>query len=116
MIQITEKQLCVGCNACTQACPKQCIECGLCEKVCPVIHQGEPHEPLAVYAAKNKNEEIRLKSSSGEIFTLLAEQTINNGGVVFGARFNKKWEVVHDYTETIEGIAPFEDLNMCKVA
>ncbi|MEF9923702.1 MAG: Coenzyme F420 hydrogenase/dehydrogenase, beta subunit C-terminal domain [Muribaculaceae bacterium] len=84
-----------------------CIDCKLCEKVCPVINQNETRKPIAVYAAKNPNEEIRMKSSSGGIFSMLAESTINQGGVVFGARFNEKWEVVHDYTETVEGIIPF---------
>lgn len=127
MIDIKEKHNCCGCSACVLVCPKQCIsmsadnegflypqvdgaiciDCGLCDKVCPVINQEEPREPLAVYAAKNNNEEIRLKSSSGGIFTLLAEQIIAEGGVVFGARFNESWEVVHDYTETIEGLEPF---------
>ena len=127
MIDIKEKHNCCGCSACVLVCPKQCIsmsadkegflypqvdgaiciDCGLCDKVCPVINQEEPREPLAVYAAKNNNEEIRIKSSSGGIFTLLAEQIIAEGGVVFGARFNESWEVVHDYTETIEGLEPF---------
>ena len=127
MIDINEKHNCCGCSACMQICPKQCIsmsadnegflypqvdtsiciDCGLCEKVCPVINQNEPREPLAVYAAKNNNDEIRLKSSSGGIFTLLAEQVIAEGGVVFGARFNKNWEVIHDYTETVEGLEAF---------
>jgi coenzyme F420-reducing hydrogenase beta subunit len=127
VIEIRKKEDCCGCHACVQKCPKQCItmqedeegflypkvneelciNCGLCEKVCPVINQSEPRKPLKVYAAKNPNEEIRMKSSSGGIFTMLAERTINNGGVVFGARFNDQWEVIHDYTETIEGIAPF---------
>lgn len=127
MIQIKDKKDCCGCSACVQKCPKQCIslieddegflypivdkesciDCGLCEKVCPVLHQGEPHKPLQVYAAKNKDEEIRRKSSSGGIFTLLAERTIQEGGVVFGARFDEHWEVRHDYTETVEGLAAF---------
>lgn len=127
MIDIKEKHNCCGCGACVQVCPKQCIsmsadnegflypqvdaaiciDCGLCEKVCPVINQNESREPLAVYAAKNNNEEIRLKSSSGGIFTLLAEQIISEGGVVFGARFNENWEVIHGYTETIDGLEPF---------
>lgn len=127
MIQLQSKQDCCGCAACVQRCPKQCItmiedeegflyphvdtasciDCGLCEKVCPVIHRDEPREPLEVFAAKNPNEEIRRRSSSGGMFTLLAEQTISNGGVVFGARFNDKWEVEHAYSETIEEIATF---------
>lgn len=127
MIEIKDKCQCSGCSACEQRCPRQCIslkedqegfmypfvdienciDCGLCEKVCPIINQGEPRFPLKVFAAKNKNEEIRLKSSSGGIFTLLAESIIQEGGVVFGARFDESWNVIHDYTETIEGLAAF---------
>lgn len=127
MINILDKKDCCGCASCVQVCPKQCIsmnedcegflypkvdsadcvDCGLCEKVCPVINQNEPSEPLAVYAAMNSNEEIRLKSSSGGIFTLLALQIIAEGGVVFGARFNVNWEVIHDYAETVEGLEAF---------
>ena len=127
MIDIKDKKECCGCSACVQKCPKQCIslqednegflyplvdkvnciDCGLCEKVCPVINQAEPKQPLKVYAAYNKNEEIRRQSSSGGIFTLLAEETIKRGGVVFGVKFNKDWMPEFDYADTIEGIAPF---------
>ncbi len=127
MIDIKDKKDCCGCHACATTCAKHCItmqadeegflypvvdkdactDCGLCEKVCPVINQSEPRKPLKVYAAKNKNEEIRRQSSSGGIFTLLAEKIINEGGVVFGARFNENWDVIHSWTDTIEGIAAF---------
>lgn len=127
MISITQKQDCCGCNACTQICPKQCItmqednegflyphvdtgnciDCHLCEKVCPVSNHGTERNPLKVYAAINKDEEIRKRSSSGGIFTALAEQLIKQGGVVFGSRFDERWQVKHDYTETIEGLTAF---------
>lgn len=127
MIHIEDKKQCCGCNACVQRCPKQCImiqedeegflypivdkkaciDCGLCENVCPVLNQGEERKPLEVYAAFNKNEEIRMQSSSGGIFTALAEQIIHEGGVVFGARFNEDWKIIHDYTETVEGLSVF---------
>ncbi len=84
-----------------------CIECGLCEKTCPVINQAESCKPIKVYAAKNNNEEIRLKSSSGGVFTLLAESIIKDGGVVFGVRFDSDWNAVHDYTESVEGLEVF---------
>ena len=127
MVSIQDNKDCCGCNACVQRCPKQCItmvedsegflypkvdrehcvDCGLCNRVCPVINQGIIGQPIEVYAAKNPHEEIRRQSSSGGIFTMLAEYTIDNGGVVFGAAFNEKWEVEHNYTETKEGISAF---------
>lgn len=39
---------------------------------------------MDAYAMYNKNEEERLNSSSGGIFTLLAKQIIDNDGVVYG--------------------------------
>lgn len=127
MIEIKEKGDCCGCNACVQRCPKSCItmqedyegflypivnkeacvDCGICEQVCPVINQAEERTPLSVYAAKHKNEQIRLASSSGGAFTAIAEYILDNGGVVFGARFNKDWSVIHSYTETKDGLADF---------
>lgn len=127
MIDIKDKKDCCGCEACVQRCPVNCISlhedeegflypqvdkdtcigCGLCEKVCPVINQYIPIEPISVYAAINPNEEIRLQSSSGGIFTMLAEQIIDKGGVVFGVGFNDEWEVVHKFTETKEGLSEF---------
>lgn len=127
MIEIRDKRDCCGCNACVQKCPRQCIEqfedaegfvyprvdkarcigCGLCEKVCPVIDQNPESKPLQVLAGWNGNEEIRMQSSSGGVFTLLAEQIIGRGGVVFGARFDENWEVVHGYTESMDGLAAF---------
>ncbi len=119
--------MCVGCEACVTKCPKGCIsfdedregfrypkvdmelciDCSLCERVCPVIHQDEPREPIAYYGAKNRDEKILLSSASGGLFTLLSTPILERGGVVFGVRFNDKWEAIHDYTETIEGLAPF---------
>lgn len=127
MIDIKNKQDCCGCSACTQRCPKQCItmaedeegflypqvdtskcvDCHLCEKVCPVINKYEARTPLNVYAAKNSDDEVRLQSSSGGIFTLLAEQTIKDGGVVFGACWDKDWNVKHDYAECLDDLAKF---------
>lgn len=64
------------------------------------------HFPV-VYAAINQDGAVRARSSSGGVFYLLAEYVISCGGVVFGARYNSEWEVIHDCTETIEGISAF---------
>lgn len=127
MITINKKEDCCGCEACFQICPQECISmiedsegfiypqinnskciaCNLCEKVCPIINKKEPYRPLKVYAAKNRNEEIRKTSSSGGIFTAIAENIIKQEGVVFGVSFDTNWNVVHSYTETIEGLSCF---------
>ena len=125
MITIKAKIDCCGSAACVQICPKECIifeedmegfryphvdirncvNCGLCEKVCPVINKNDTSRPIMSYAAKNKNEYVRQQSSSGGVFTLLSENCIRQGGVVFGARFDDNWEVKHSYTDNIDEIS-----------
>ena len=68
---------------------------------------SEPVLPIGVLAANNYDENVRIKSSSGGIFSLLAEKCIAEGGVVFGARFSKDWQVEIGYAETLEGIEAF---------
>lgn len=119
---------CTGCSACYNICPKQCIEmrsnhegfrypkidlsscidCNLCTKICPTINTVNiKPEEIDSFAAFNPNEIIRRKSSSGGIFSLLAEHTINQAGTVFGATFTKSWDVEHTSTSTVEGIKLF---------
>lgn len=127
MIQIVNKQECCGCEACVQACPMHCIsfdedsegfsypkvddsvciECGLCEKVCPNLSPFDQRNPQTQIAAINPNDTVRKESSSGGIFSMLAELVISKGGVVFGVRFDDKWQAVFDHTETIEGLSVF---------
>ena len=60
-----------------------------------------------VYAAMNKNDEIRNGSSSGGIFFLIAKYVIECGGVVFGAKYSEIWSVEHGFTESLNGIRDF---------
>lgn len=127
MISIQNKKDCCGCSACASICPKQCItmvedkegflypsvdedvcvNCGVCEKVCNEMMPYDKREPKQVLAAINKNEQVRLKSSSGGIFYLLAEKIISEGGVVFGARFDETWQVLIDYADDMRGVETF---------
>lgn len=127
MINILDKTQCCGCEACVQVCPRHCIlfeedeygfcyphtnmetciNCGLCEKSCPVINTGTEVFPMRKVASKNRNEEQRIKSSSGGVFILLAESVIRRGGIVFGAAFDSEWSVRHLSADTIEGVMPF---------
>lgn len=126
MIKATPNTCC-GCSACAQRCPKQCItmqadgegflypvvnaelciDCGLCEIVCPCLNQSKLKTPITVQSFEAKDAAVRKQSSSGGAFTLLAEHIINKGGMVFGARFDDNWNVVHDYTETVDGLKAF---------
>lgn len=128
MINIQNPQDCCGCEACVAVCPQQCItmqeneegflypvvdvskciECGLCNKVCPWEHISGAPGPLAepiVYAAWNLDEEIRRQSSSGGVFTVLAEHVLKQGGIVVGASFVQNCtKVEHIIVDSLEGL------------
>ena len=117
MIDIKDKKDCCGCNACGDVCAHKaitfvtdnegfwypsvnkdlCTDCGLCEKVCPMLHidkaksfgQREPK----VYGGYHKNIAIRFDSTSGGVFSALANAMYKQGGYVSGAVFNEDWSV-----------------------
>lgn len=85
----------------------QCIRCGACEKVCPIIqNQPETQGPLpAAYAAINRRDDVRSASSSGGVFTLLAENILKQNGVVFGAAMSDDQHSAHHIAvETMDGL------------
>ena len=115
MINLTNKENCSGCHACSNICPvgcitmmtdregfvypevdkKKCINCNKCTNVCNIINPIVSNNIPKAYACYNKNEDIRLNSSSGGIFTLIAEYILDLKGVVFGAAFDKDFTVKH---------------------
>lgn len=106
-----DKAKCTGCGACVSNCPKKalslqyneegfyhpsvneelCINCGACEKVCHALnseHFDTPSRKYTAYMVKSNDASIVAKSSSGGAFSLLADNVLNEGGVVWGARYN----------------------------
>jgi len=110
-IQPSDPAACCGCGACLAICPVQaigmvrnqegfdypevdsakCVRCGQCRRVCPWIERPPAPEPpydSRAYAAWHLDPQIRAASSSGGVFTALAEQVVAGGGLVSGAIFN----------------------------
>lgn len=115
MREIISKNLCTGCTACATVCPKKaislvedmegfkypvidqdkCINCGLCKKKCPVLNTNTNNSLNKCYVGYNKSDLEREKSSSGAIFSLVANYILDNDGIVIGASFDKNNKLVH---------------------
>ena len=118
MIRILDKSRCCGCTACYAVCPHgaitmkadklgfkypetdtvACVDCGLCERTCP--YNAVPYSdiaPLKLYAARNRDEGVRMGSSSGAVFPVIASNMLAQGGLVYGAAFtdDDSCEVTH---------------------
>ncbi len=112
----TKPSLCTGCSACAQICPKKCItmqaddegflrpvvderaciHCGRCQQACPIVSpQKAPNANTIACAAINTDEDTRMHSTSGGVFTLLCRWVLEQGGVVFGAAYDADFRVVH---------------------
>ncbi len=65
------------------------------------------------YAAKNSNDEDRSNSSSGGVFLALSKKILDENGVVYGAIYNEKLEVVHSRTETIDELMKMTGSKYC---
>ncbi len=108
---------CTLCGACINTCPtnairlkKQyldfcypdidedlCINCNKCELSCPILGEKSKPEngfPIA-FAAKSKNDEVRIRSSSGGAFYEFADKMLKDGGYVCGAVFDEEFHVKH---------------------
>ncbi len=126
MIDIKRKEECSACLACYNACPvsaisfkedklgfkypivdkKKCIQCRVCKSVCPMFVSQDTINGFnqKAYAVINPDKEIRSKSSSGGVFSLIAEAIIKDNGVVFGAAFDNDFNVYHTYVDNIKNL------------
>lgn len=122
---------CTGCRTCENACPKnvikmvrdekgflypeinqeKCVQCGICVQVCPYSEvsqetSSEYNQTIQINGLKNKDEGIRKKSSSGGMFYLLAKNTIDKDGIVYGCVLDKNIKPVFARAETIKDCFP----------
>ena len=122
---VQENESCTGCGMCAAICPAsaiqmqpdehgflyptvdtvKCTDCGLCARKCPVSTPPQVSACTDVLTGYAKDETLLSDSSSGAIFPVLAAEIIRRGGIVFGAAFDKKFDVVHTSAETLSELA-----------
>ena len=126
-LNIIPQRDCTGCGACSAICPHNCIDmdedrfgftipnvdpiccihCGMCEKACPVLNfdlRAIQDKSVAVNAAKNAESEVALNSSSGGIFSILAEEIITRGGVVYGVGITPALTAKHMRVDNVDDL------------
>lgn len=105
---------CTGCGACYNKCPvnaiemvqgtegfffpkvneNKCIHCGKCLYCCPVHTPAYANTEKPDCYAVMGNDELRKKSSSGGVFSMLADWVLEQGGVVCGAAYTDDYYAV----------------------
>jgi coenzyme F420-reducing hydrogenase beta subunit len=106
--------LCYGCGACANICnyhaismkPREdgflypevdaaaCEHCDACRKVCPQLNADYKNAQKPKTYAVMAGDEIRAKSASGGMFSLLADYVLERGGYVCGAAFTEDFRKV----------------------
>ena len=107
--KLPEQTFCTGCKVCSNVCPQHaivfrnaddgfwypdidqssCISCLKCEHVCPINNFPNTNDYSSKgIIVKSINEEIRMMSSSGGTFSIMASFILKNNGVVVGAAFS----------------------------
>lgn len=104
-MEICERDLCTGCMACVNSCPKECIDikedeighiyphidenkcvnCGKCKKICPVNTKLSGDTADKVYACWSKDIKERESCTSGGLATVISRNIINDRGAVYGS-------------------------------
>ena len=119
-----DKAACCGCTACEQVCQvaaihmekdtegflypvldrQKCVECSRCNAVCPMENSALRDGAIEAFAAIHADENVLRASSSGGVFTAIAESVLDTDGCVFGAILENN-RVVHRMAETKDELA-----------
>lgn len=110
---------CYGCHSCENVCPQQaiqmkpneegflypviieenCVHCGLCVKACPYDSPSTANTPVRAVASQYKNRDVLLSSSSGGLFSALADYILSKDGYVAGCIFDDSFSAIHILTK-----------------
>lgn len=124
-IYATKHNDCTGCGVCSLICPtgaikmekgelgfiypihdkEKCISCGKCVNACSNKSVMDT-EHLTV-GLQSVDDMVRQKSSSGGVFYEIASYVIRNGGIVAACRFDKNYNVIHDFCFSVSDLDAF---------
>lgn len=123
---ICNPDICTGCGACAAFCPDKKLRivkgdngfyridpdslnnadrCSGCDFVCPQLEENR-ESAQAAYAVQLKDEALLLESTSGGMFTALANFVFARGGVVAGAVYDKNLRVHHAIASNLAETIP----------
>lgn len=139
MIDFDFSKECYSCAMCANVCKtgaitmtdalipsvdsSKCVECGMCVRVCARENEKEYKSDFyngVGYIAKNTDDSIRKKSSSGGIFHPLAIKALNAGEYVAGCIYDDNLMPRHIVTNTEENLekmlgSKYVTSDMCEV-
>lgn len=118
-----DKEKCCGCSACMAICGRNaismeyddqgflypvvnmdnCVDCGQCVKVCPENDLMQIRLDVC-YAAKRKDREKLLSSTSGGFAAALSEMIVSQRGVVYGVSYDTFPHVATLRKDTADGL------------
>lgn len=125
MRTVCKENMCAGCMACVESCPKHaikiedslvaynacidganCIHCDVCTNVCQMNNKAEKRATVSWYQGWSSDRDVRIKSSSGGAGTSLALGFVHHGGVVCSCVFTDG-TFVFDFAENENEVEKF---------
>ncbi len=132
-MMVCEKKYCCGCGLCKAVCPfdaiemipdaegfmypaiddKKCVLCNRCRQICPMlkdVKENDENLPLGIYSAYKTQLEELLKSSAGGAANSISRSIIEDGGVVFGVRYEDDYRGARfDMAKSVEELEKFNE-------
>lgn len=132
---VSNSKGCVGCGACVSICghnalrlnkgpegfyipeldAASCVDCSRCTQVCPLfVSRDRDLSGSSFYYGWSVNEGTREYSTSGGAFKAIADEVLNVGGLVIGARYSDEWNRVECASTDECGIERLQRTKYCQ--